>query len=233
MASNPQINVSVVIPALNEAANIERSVGSAQDAGAFEIIVADGGSEDETVSTAQKLGCQIVTSPRGRGIQQNAGAKIATGQMLLFLHADNYLAEGCIDQIKDTVHSKGAQFGCFKQRIDAKGFKFRLLEWGNAFRARRLRMIYGDQGIFIAKKLFDDVGNFAEVELMEDVLISQKLKEKRALAAFLDGPIHVSARKWLQDGVIRRTLKNWRLRRDLSRGVSLESIARKYYPVLF
>ncbi len=217
----------MIIPVLNEESTIESAILSAKQAGAFEIIIADGGSTDQSLSIAKQHNCQVVCSEPGRGIQQNRGAEMATGDILLFLHADCQLDKDGISQIKELGESIEKTFGGFEQKIPEKGIGYRLLEKGNAFRLRRLRMIYGDQGFFIARKLFEELGGFDEVRLMEDVAISQKLKGA-GKPKLLNGPLVVGARRWKQNGVIRQTLKNWRILLLYKCGVSTDKLAAMY-----
>jgi len=220
------MQVSVVIPALNEAAGIERSVRSAFDAGADEVIVGDGGSRDETAAEATRLGCRVVVSQAGRAIQQNAAAATATGDVLLFLHADNWLAPRSVDQLRAAV-SETAGCGAFRQRIEARGLSYRALEAGNALRVRWLGAAYGDQGIFVRRDLFEACGGFPATPLMEDLLLMRSLR-RRYWPRLLPGPLHVSPRRWQRHGVLRQTWRNWRLLAAERCGVSMETLARQY-----
>ncbi len=170
------LRISAIIPALNEAASIARAVEAAWDAGCSEVIVVDGGSTDATLAAARTTRCLLLSAPRGRAAQQNHGARHASGDVLLFLHADTRLAAGAAQQIVQAVQFQGAQAGAFVQRIDAPGRCYRLLERGNACRARWWGRPYGDQGIFLLRPLFERVGGFPEIPLMEDVALSRRLE---------------------------------------------------------
>jgi len=202
------VSISVVIPALNEAAGIAAAVGRARLAGADEVIVADGGSTDSTSRLASEAGATVVKSPRGRATQQNAGADAATGQVLLFLHADNWLEQDACKQVQQAFESNAAVHGAFRQKIQAKGRIYRWLEAGNAWRVSRWGLPYGDQGIFIMRQKFIDVGGFPSVPLMEDYILMQTLR-KKTQPVLLDGPLHVSARRWQKHGALRQTFRNW------------------------
>ena len=130
------MKVSVIIPALNEEWLIGAAARSAWDAGADEAIVVDGGSADSTIAVAQTEQCRVVISAPGRAGQLNAGAAEATGDILLFLHADNCLSITAIDQVRELLRNADVKCGAFKQRIAADGFAYRLLERGNAWRVR-------------------------------------------------------------------------------------------------
>ncbi len=220
--------ISVVIPAINEAASIERAVKSSQDAGFDEIIVADGGSEDETSSLAARCGASVVHGARGRATQQNLGAQHATGDVLLFLHADNWLASTAGQQVRDCLSDPQTLGGAFQQQIDAEGSMYRLLEKGNAARVRLRGMAYGDQAIFLRRETFDQLGGFPEVKLMEDLLLMRAFR-KLGQAKLLPGPVHVHPRRWQQRGIMRQTLCNWSLIIGEKLGVSPDRLA-KFYP---
>jgi len=221
------LRVSFIIPALNEAERIARAIETAWIAGASEIVVADGGSDDGTPEIASSAGANVVSSSRGRGRQQNAGAKAATGEVLLFQHADNWCDVRTVDQICSALADPSVLGGAFRQRIEADGLLFRCLECGNALRARLFRLPYGDQGIFMRRDVFERVGGFPEVALMEDVLLMQRFR-KLAHPVLLPGPHHVCARRWQRHGVICQTLRNWRILLAHTCGVSPEKLAQIY-----
>jgi rSAM/selenodomain-associated transferase 2 len=200
--------VSVVIPAWNEADSIALAIDRARDAGADEVIVADGQSGDATVQIARSRPCRVIVAPRGRGSQQNAGAKIATGDLLLFLHADSWLPPGAIEQVRAAAVDPRVRFGAFQQRIDAARWPYRLLERGNNLRARRLCRPYGDQGIFVRRAAFDAVGGFPLVRFLEDLLLVRRLA-RDSRPKILAGPIHTSPRRWEKNGILRQTARNW------------------------
>jgi rSAM/selenodomain-associated transferase 2 len=202
------VRIAVIIPALNEEPVICAAVTSAWDAGAAEVILADGGSDDRTVELAQERRCKVVVAPKGRAFQQNAGARVATADVLLFLHADNRLGASACQQVRDALTRPDVVCGAFRQRIEARGFGYRLLERGNSWRVRWLGLPYGDQAIFLRRGLFEEVGGFPEVRLMEDLVLMTKLRRK-AWPILLPGPLLVDARRWQRHGIIRQTLRNW------------------------
>jgi len=222
------MRISVVIPAINEAPSIERAVESSQKAGFDEVIVADGGSEDETPRLASRCGASVVHGPRGRADQQNLGAQHATGDVLLFLHADNWLAPAVGPQLRDCLSEPKVLGGAFEQRIEATGLLFRLLERGNAARVHWRGLAYGDQALFMRRETFDQLGGFPSVKLMEDVLLMRAFR-KLGRAQLLPGPVYVHPRRWQQRGVVRQTLCNWSLFCGEKLGVSPDRLA-KYYP---
>jgi len=202
------IKVSVVIPAINEAGVIEQAVVSANQAGAHEVIVVDGGSVDGTLEIAAELDCRVITSNPGRAEQQNAGAAASSGDVLVFQHADAWLDEPLVQQVQRAVSEKTPLFGVFRQRIEAEGVKFRWLERGNVWRAKWLGVVHGDQGIVVTADLFREAGGFPDVPFLEDIRLGRALR-RRCWPVVLEGPLHASARRWLDKGVIRQTLTNW------------------------
>ena len=221
------ITVSVVIPAWNEAASIAGAIERAWNAGANEVIVADGESDDATRAIARSCVCRVVESPRGRARQQNAGARLATGDALLFLHADTWLPKDAIGQIHLALADPRVNFGAFEQRIEAAGWKYRLLERGNSLRAQRFRRPYGDQGIFVRREVFNAVGGFPDVRFLEDLLLVRRLA-RQWRPTILPGPIYTSARRWRQNGVVRQTARNWLLLAAHRLGVTPDRLAEFY-----
>jgi rSAM/selenodomain-associated transferase 2 len=230
---NPPVTISVIIPALHEEDRIGDSVRSAQNAGANQVIVCDGGSPDETVIRANEAGATVVLSPPGRGIQQNRGAREATGQILLFLHADCRLGQDSLSQValawseKAMAGNRDPLWGAMRQRILSDQWIYRTLEWGNAARIVWRKLPLGDQAIFVDRESFDAVGGFDNVPLMEDVRLSQKLRV-RSKPVLLEGPVMVDHRRWQQRGVIRQTILNWKIQWAHYRGVSEQELARWY-----
>ena len=219
-------DISVVIPAINEAAVIPTSIRSAIVAGAGEVIVADGGSTDETCQVALDAGAsKVVSSHRGRGIQLNAGARVAEGECLLFLHADNELGEHCLQQICE--HS-GAMWGAFRQSIDSPRRIFRAVEWGNAQRARRRGMPFGDQAIFVRRSLFEEQEGFAEIPVDGRCRVVAAATSDRDADACSTVRSSISARRWEKNGVVRQTLRNWTLQVCYALGASPETL-REWY----
>ena len=222
------MKISVIIPAINESAWIERAVSRAWEAGAGEVLVVDGGSSDDTVELARRQGAQVFHSERGRAIQQNLGAQHASGAVFLFLHADNWLEPQVCSQIREILRNQGVLGGAFCQEIDAPQRSYRWLEWGNALRVRLRGLAYGDQAIFMRAEVFQQLGGFPPVKLMEDLLLMRQFR-RLAEPVLLPGPVHVHPRRWERRGVVRQTLCNWSLISAQLLGVAPDRLA-KFYP---
>ncbi len=222
------MSISIIIPTLNESAGIAEAVQRALALGGREVIVVDGGSTDGTVDLARDATRVLSTAP-GRARQQNAGAAVATGDILLFLHADCWLEPGSLSEIAAALADPARVGGCFGQQIEATGRKYRWLEWGNALRVRWWTLAYGDQAIFVRKSVFEELGGFPDLKLMEDLFFMRTLR-KRGRFALLPPLLHVSARRWQKHGVIRQTVRNWLLTLAAHWGVSPNTLARFYPP---
>jgi rSAM/selenodomain-associated transferase 2 len=224
--------VSVVIPTLDAASDLPATLAAlAALAGALlirEIVVADGGSADETVAIAQAAGAQIVAATRGRGTQFVAGAAAACGDWLLFLHADCRLATGCQTAIEAFIASPGAsdRAGYFAFALDDPSPAARRLERIVAWRCRTFALPYGDQGLLISRALYNRVGGFATLALMEDVDLVRRLGRGRLMP--LAVPLYASARRYRAGGYIRRPLRNLLCLSLYFIGVPARHIARLY-----
>ena len=193
-----------------------------------EIIVADGGSEDDSIAIAQAAGARIVSAPRGRGTQLAAGAAAASGDWLLFLHADCRPAPGWEAAVAAFVATPGAagRAGYFAFALDDRSPAARRLERIVAWRCRAFGLPYGDQGLLIARALYRAVGGFAALPLMEDVDLVRRLGPRRL--ATLGAPAYASARRYKQGGYIRRPLRNLICLSLYFVGVPARHIARLY-----
>ncbi|MCM2374611.1 TIGR04283 family arsenosugar biosynthesis glycosyltransferase [Aporhodopirellula aestuarii] len=222
--------MSVIIPTWNESKSIHRCLASASALRPLEIIVSDGGSEDGTCGKARRFAerCSsdviVVDSPFGRGRQLAQGAAVARGDVLLFLHADSALDKHSLDQMRK---AGWPAWGGFHQRITEPRWRFRLIEFGNALRVRTLGRVFGDQAIYVHRDWYDRAGGFAEVALMEDVLLSSRLR-RMGRPRLLPGPVHVDPRRWLQRGVIRQTWLNWQIQVAFARGAAPDELRKRY-----
>jgi len=207
--TSPLHAISVVIPTLDAAAELPTTLGNLAGSPLIaEIIVADGGSSDETTAIASAAGARVVVAPRGRGTQLAAGAAISAGEWLLFLHADCRLAAGAEAAISKFIAAPeaAARAGYFTLTLDDPSPQARRLERIVAWRCRHFGLPYGDQGLLIARRLYDAVGGFAPVPLMEDVDLARRLGRDRRTP--IGVPIIASSRRYRQDGYLRRPLRN-------------------------
>ncbi len=201
------VRISIVIPVINEKANIGQAIERAWNCGADEVIVVDGGSSDGTLDIIESANCKRIQANAGRGQQQNAGAEAATGDVIIFLHADIWLEGRACEQIREQYAHNSQLCGAFCQTIESPRRIYRWIESGNSLRVRWRGLFYGDQGIFVSRSLLKSVGGFENVPLMEDIILAQKLRKfPRVL---LPGPIHVDARRWQENGPVRQTVRNW------------------------
>ena len=208
--------ISVVIPTLNAgptlAATLTALVPAFVDGVVREVIVVDGGSRDETLAIADAAGARIFEAETGRGLQLRAGGCEARGDWLLFLHADTTLepgwhseAAGLMDKI--AIADRNQKAGVFRFALSDEGVKPRLIEWGVALRCRIFALPYGDQGLLISRRLYDEVGGYRPMPLFEDVDIVRRLGRRRLVA--LGARATTSAERYRQKGYIARVLRNF------------------------
>lgn len=223
-------DVSVVIPVLNETGNIETAIRSAWSNGAGQVIVCDGGSEDQSVMAAQQCGAVVVHSQPGRGRQLARGVQEADRAMLLFLHADNVLGPGCLEELcrcRNQAGDASPFWGGFRQQINAPSVLYRVLERANAARIRFRGLPFGDQAIFVSRAAYDQVGGFQPIPLMEDVVLSTALRQK-SWPVLIDRTTEVDARRWQRRGLFHQTLRNWGIQVAHRCGVSEDRLAKWY-----
>ncbi|XWK90182.1 MAG: TIGR04283 family arsenosugar biosynthesis glycosyltransferase [Phormidium sp.] len=224
---NKQIRISVIIPVLNEAKAIEKTLLNLQSYPELEVIVVDGGSEDRTVAIAESFGYKVLTSPRGRSIQMNAGATIATGNILLFLHGDTILPANFGSMILAATQKPGVVGGAFELAIDAKVKGIRLVEMMVNWRSHFLSLPYGDQAIFVKAEIFHKIGGFPIQPIMEDFVLIRQLRNMGKIA-IITTPVITSGRRWQQLGIIKTTLINQLMIVGYYLGVPSEKLAAFY-----
>jgi rSAM/selenodomain-associated transferase 2 len=218
--------ISVVIPALDEAAGIGAAVRAAA-AHARRVIVVDGGSRDATPTLAADAGALVVTAPRGRASQMNAGAAVADTDWLLFLHADCRLPEGAAGAIA-AASAAGRRWGRFDVRLVSSRPSLAVVGTMMNLRSRATAIATGDQAIFIERGLFGSVGGYAPIRLMEDIELCVRLR-RIARPACVPLRVEVSARRWERRGVMRTVLEMWVWRAAYALGASPEWLHRRYY----
>ncbi|MGB3507732.1 MAG: TIGR04283 family arsenosugar biosynthesis glycosyltransferase [Microcoleaceae cyanobacterium] len=220
-------SISIVIPVLNEAKTIAQTISTAQTATDIEIIVVDGGSNDGTVEVAQSLDIQLIYTLPGRATQMNQGAMAATGDILIFLHGDTLLPSGFDWLVRQALLKANTVAGAFELGIGAGAGSLRVVEKIVNWRSRYLQIPYGDQGIFLKAKIFEEVGGFPEIPIMEDFELIRQLR-KRGRIEILSVPVLTSGRRWQKLGILKTTLINQIVIISYLLGVSPEILAQWY-----
>jgi len=223
------MRLSIVIPALEEAAGITATLAALQPlrARGHEVIVVDGGSRDATLLIARLLADRAFAAPPGRAAQMNAGARKATGDALVFLHADSLLPERAAPAIAQAL-ATGARWGRFDVTIRGRPWILKLVAAMMNLRSRLTGIATGDQGMFVERVLFEQVGGFAAIPLMEDVALSKTLKRAAGRPACLAERIVTSGRRWETHGPWRTIVTMWRLRLAFALGADPARLARDY-----
>ncbi len=196
--------ISVVIPTYNEEAVLPSTLQHLfRQAGDYEVIVVDGGSLDRTCEIARaQLRVRLLTAPKGRALQMNAGAKEASGEWLLFLHADTQLPTGALARLNELEPDRAVQAGGFLHKFSGADWRLRMISALDNFRCRRSRIIYGDQAMFVRRTLFERLGGFPEQPILEDVAFCEKLL-RNATPMLLALPVLTDSRKFLKMGIWR------------------------------
>ncbi len=227
MSERPTL--SIIVPVYNEAPGIARALQSLavlRRRGA-EVIVVDGGSEDETLTQALKHADQALVAARGRAAQMNAGARVAGGGVLLFLHADTRLPRKADERVRRALANGAHCWGRFDVRVEGRAFLLPVVAWLMNRRSRLTGIATGDQAIFVTRRAFERVGGFPQQELMEDVALARRLK-RLSRPACLRAAVTTSGRRWQQNGVLRTIVLMWWLRLAYYCGVSPARLARWY-----
>ena len=226
---NLPFQLSVIVPVLNEESVIVSALESLQGmrANGVQVILVDGGSHDATVNLAQPLVDHLINGVRGRASQMNAGAKIASGDVFLFLHADTLLPHNANEILLQQFATSKKAWGRFNVRIEGKPFMLRVIAHMMNWRSRLTGIATGDQAIFVRRDDFFAVGGFPNQPLMEDIELSRKLK-RRSAPLCLTQKVTTSGRRWSEAGVWRTIFLMWRLRFKYWLGVSADQIHKEY-----
>ncbi len=222
--------LSVIIPVLNEAETLPRTLKALavkQFPGVVEVLVVDGGSEDDSLLVAENAGCRVLSSVEGRGLQMNIGVRAARGESLLFLHADTLLPSAYLELVSHCLARPGVAIGAFSLVVADRRPLFRFLERLISWRSRILGLPYGDQALFVSRRLFDRVGGFWSEPLLEDVDFLRKIKKEGRLL-ILPAKVVTSARRWQHLGVMFTTLINQLIMVGYYLGVPSKYLARLY-----
>jgi len=223
------MKISVIIPALNEADGIARTLEGLQAwrARGHEVILCDGGSQDGTQAAAEGLVDTITACPRGRALQMNAGAGLAKGRVLLFLHADTALPASGDASLRQALEESGRDWGRFDIRLSGSGVLYRLIEGLMNLRSRLTHICTGDQAIFITRSTFLQIGGFSNIPLMEDIEISKRLKAVGPPVCLKERAL-TSSRRWEDHGPLRTILTMWALRLAYFLGCRPDRLERIY-----
>ncbi len=220
---------SVIIPALNEAAYIGPTLARLQAARArgHEVILVDGGSSDNTCAIAAGAADRIVQCEPGRSRQMNYGARCASGEVFVFLHADT-LAPVAFDRLLDARGVGAHNWGSFDVRLSGNHFMFRCIERLMNLRSRATGIIMGDQAIFTGRRLFWQLNGYADIPLMEDIELSGRLKKVSAPIR-IEQPVVSSSRRWERHGIVKTTLLCWILRGRYAIGADPQRLVKYYH----
>ena len=220
--------LTIVIPTLNEEAEIQaclmRLQGLREEG--LEVVVVDGGSLDKTPQMAEGLCDQFISIRRGRAAQMNAGAMKAKGEFIFFLHVDTQMPEK-FQELVPAIEADTFCWGRFDVKLSGTHCLFRIIEYMMNLRSRWTRIATGDQVMFVSQKLFREVDGFPEIALMEDIAMSQKLKNISSPLCLRE-KVLTSSRRWKKNGIINTILKMWWLRFSYFMGVDPVRLARQY-----
>jgi len=221
------IRLSVVIPTLNEKERIGGLVGDLRRRKGVEVIVADGGSEDGTEEAARAAGAVTVAAGKGRARQMNAGAALAVGEAILFVHADSRLPEEFDRLVERALEDEETAGGAFRLALDEDSLFFRFITMTTNLRSARMGVVFGDQAIFVGAETFREVGGYPEQPIMEDYELIRRLRRKGRIA-LLEQAVITSSRRWRAVGLARNTLLNVFVTWAYVLGMSPERLHRWY-----
>ncbi len=222
---------SFIIPVYRENPMIKLAIDhikSLQDSADTEIIVVDGEPAASTLKEIKNTDVKKIVSTKGRGNQLNSGAAEASGDILIFLHADTRLPMNSLHLIATAMEDKTFIGGAFNLGIDSERFSFRVIEKMASWRSRLTRIPYGDQAIFIRRDYFQGLGGFKDIPIMEDVELMRRIKRRRGKINILKDKIKTSPRRWETEGIVFCTLRNWFLLTLYLLGAKPETLAKFY-----
>jgi rSAM/selenodomain-associated transferase 2 len=223
------MSLSIIVPVLNDAEALRGASAQLEElrARGVQIIIVDGGSTDDSKRVAETCADLLLEAPRGRGAQMNAGAKQATGEIVLFLHADTHLPRDADRLLEGALADPSRVWGRFDVRIVPATPLLALVAWSMNLRSRLTGIVTGDQAIFVRRSAFDSIGRFSDIPLMEDIELSKRLK-RRGPPICIRGKVSTPARRWKERGVARTIVLMWYLRFAYFLGTDTHVLARRY-----
>ncbi len=222
-----RVRISIIVPVLNEERTIAATLKSLASLAVREVIVVDGGSSDRTRETVARTPATLASSPSPRSRQMNHGANLASGEILLFLHADTRLPSSAVNDICLALRDPQCVGGRFDVKLDSAGWRFQMIGRLINLRSRWTKVGTGDQAIFVRREVFDGMGGFPDIPLMEDIAFSRALKRQGKVAC-LRSEVVTSSRRWEMEGVLLTVLKMWAMRVLFLAGVSPIYLKRFY-----
>ena len=223
---------SIIIPVLNEQNQINSVLAHLEKLNCrdlAEVIVVDGNPQGQTINTIDDNSVIKLISKKGRAVQMNAGAKIARGQIIIFLHADTRLPESALEKIDDCLQNQKYVGGAFSLHIDSDRAWLKYISASTSARSQKSRIPYGDQAIFIRKSCFDEIGKFKEIPLMEDIDLMTRIKKAGRKICILPDKVITSPRRWQRDGLLYTSFRNRIFVLLYNLGVSPEKLAKYYW----
>jgi len=226
--------ISIIIPVYKETHTISRTLSHLlhlNPEGSTEIIVVDGSCDRDTLCCITDPRILKVASKKGRATQMNTGARHATGEVLLFLHADTLIPDEAFRLITDACQSADVVAGAFALGIDSEKKIYRIVEKAVALRTKLTAIPYGDQAIFVKRYFFHRIGGYREIPLMEDVELMSRIKAAGGKIALIPKMVRTSSRRWESEGFVCCTLRNWALISLYALGVPPETLVKLYRQV--
>ena len=201
------MKVSIIVPTLNEAQGLNETLTQIQQLCPHELVVSDGGSDDNTLKIAEKFTEQVIKGPAGRALQMNAGARIATGDIFLFLHADSRIEPASYEKMLHSLKNSKNIGGAFSLCIDSDKWSLRLITRFANLRSKYLGMAYGDQAFFVRNPIFQQMNGFHKFPICEDLDFFKRLR-KLGPVILLKEKAFTSPRRWMKEGIWFTTLRN-------------------------
>lgn len=222
--------ISIVVPTLEEEGTIAATLARLREPEVLEVIVADGGSRDATREIAGGFADRVIVAPRGRASQMNAGAAVAQGAVLLFVHADTRMPPGFASAVARALADPSVVGGRFDVELDDPGIAYRTIAAFISMRSRWTQIFTGDQALFVRRDVFERLGGYPDEPLLEDLALSIAMKRAGRIACLRESVV-TSARRWREHGIAQTVLLMWAIRTLYAVGVSPRTLARFYAAV--